>query len=121
MPMSAEEYKKRLEKSLVSSFHRGAVEHPSLPLMSEKHRELTKIFGEIFNLYPPAGDTRYDKLYRQKWGNWLDHASKATDGTRIPNNKLKEIWGDLSTGKLMISGPQSVIKPTQAEYARRSR
>jgi len=119
--MSAEEYRERLKKALVSSYQRSATEHPSLPLMAENQRELTKIFGDIFNLWPPAGDTRYERSKRHKWGNTLEQASRASDETPIPIDTLRAIWTDLSTGRITIAGPWSVVQPTRAEYARRTR
>lgn len=119
--MNAEEYKARIAASLVKSFERSVVEHPCVPLMHENVRDLTRLFGNIFYLWPPADGSLHSRKARIRWGHWLLQAARTTDGKAISHEDLSDIWSDLANGKLSISGPQSVIKPTHAAHARRLR
>ena len=119
--MNAEEYKARIAGALVRSYQRSVVEHPCIPLMHENVRDLTRLFGNIFFLWPAADGSIDSRKARIRWGHWLQQAATTTDGKAIPHDTLSNIWRDLAYGKLSISGPQSVIKPTHAAYARRLR
>lgn len=117
-----EEKLERTRQAMLKAQERALTEHPSIPQLHEGVREYARKFGDIFNLWPPAGSLKPDKSTRIFWEKGLRENARTADGSAIPSQMLFEIWADIATvTHLCISNPNSTVNMVRAEYARRSR
>lgn len=118
----ADEYRARTLEAMKRHEKLAENIHPAVPLMPEFARELTQAFGEIFNLWPPAMDTRKAKKMRHQWAEWIRENTVTHDGKAIPWQDVIGYWRDISTNDhISIVAPRSTIGLVRAIHARVSR